>query len=244
MIKKILTVLLLALICIEGYSQDKFVPEWNFGVNFGPTFSTMSFVTTEPGSHLGTKMIQQYKGGVSVRYISEKSLGFIAELNYSQQGYEQQFTDESNDTDNAKSKFVNKLAYLQIPFLTHIYFGGKGRVFVNLGPQIGFLVGERKIKHLSAADYGDTPIISDQSSTTTTSTKVSAQYDLAVQNKFDYGLVAGMGFELRTGAGNFSIEGRYYMGFSDIYSSHKTDPFSRSAHRVMSAAITYYMKPF
>ncbi|MBF0577626.1 porin family protein [Dysgonomonas sp. GY617] len=224
MIKKALTVLLLALACIKGYSQSEFTPEWNFGVNFGPTFSTMSFVTTAPGFELNTKMLQQYKGGVSVRYITENRLGFIAELNYSQQGYEQKFEGETN------SKYIHELAYLQIPFLTHIYFGRKGRVFVNLGPQISFLLADRKIKHLLNTDYNDD--------------KVSAQYDLEVQNKFDYGLVAGMGFELRTGAGNFTIEGRYYMGFSDIYKSHKTDPFSRSANRVMSAAITYYMKPF
>ncbi|PXV67991.1 outer membrane protein with beta-barrel domain [Dysgonomonas alginatilytica] len=238
MIKRTLAVLLLALACIKGYSQDKFVPEWNFGVNFGPTFSTMSFVTTDPADHLGTKMIQQYKGGLSARYITENRLGFIAELNYSLQGYEQKFTEET------ESKYIQKLAYLQIPFLTHIYFGRKGRVFINLGPQISFLVGEQKIKDLLLSDYGENPIISDQTGESSVTSKVSAQYSLKVQNKFDYGLVAGMGFELRTSAGNFAIEGRYYMGFSDIYSSHKTDPFSRSANRVMSAAITYYIKPF
>lgn len=230
MMKRTLTVLLLVLAGIQGYSQSKFVPEWNFGVNFGPTFSTMSFVTTEPDDAFDTKMIQQFKGGVSVRYISEKNLGFIAELNYSLQGYEQKFAVDPEAEEAPKSKYIQKLGYIQIPFLTHIYFGRKGRVFVNLGPQFSFLIGEEKIKNLSDSDYEDG--------------KAWAQYDLKVQNKFDYGLVAGMGFELRTGAGNFSIEGRYYMGFSDIYKSHKTDPFSRSANRVMSAAITYYMKPF
>ena len=91
-------------------------------------------------------------------------------------------------------------------------------------------MGEQKNRVLSTADYGDS--------------KVWEQYNTKVQNKFDYGLVGGLGFELRTGAGNFSLEGRYYMGFSDIYKSHKTDPFSRSANRVISIAATYYMKPF
>lgn len=230
MTKRILTVLLLALISIKGYSQDKFVPEWNFGVNFGPTFSTMSFVTTEPGMSVPTKMLQQYKGGLSVRYISEKSLGFIAELNYSQQGYEQKFSEELSNL-----KYSRTLSYIQIPFLTHIYFGNKGRVFINLGPQISFVVSDSEKKNDAFTTWLATP---------PDSTHVVAHYGTKVQHKLDYGLVAGMGFELRTGAGNFLIEGRYYMGFSDIYKSHKTDPFSRSAHRVMSAAITYYMKPF
>lgn len=226
MIKRTLSVLLLVLICVEGYSQTKFTPEWNFGANFGVNLSNMSFVATDPAMSLDTKMLQQYKGGVSVRYISEKNLGFIAELNYSQQGYEQKFSVESGDS----ARFTQKLAYIQIPFLTHIYFGGKRRVFINIGPQFSFLVGEQKNRVLSTADYGDS--------------KVWEQYNTKVQNKFDYGLVGGLGFELRTGAGNFSLEGRYYMGFSDIYKSHKTDPFSRSANRVISIAATYYMKPF
>lgn len=226
MIKRTLTVLLFALICVNGYSQTKFTPEWNFGVNFGATLSNMSFVPTDPSRSVDTKMLQQFKGGISVRYISEKNLGFIAELNYSQQGYEQKFPIENADS----SSFVQKLAYIQIPFLTHIYFGGKHRVFINLGPQIGFLVGEQKIRDLKTSDYNGT--------------EAWEQYNTEVETKFDYGLVAGLGFELRTGAGNFAIEGRYYLGFSDIYNSRKVDPFSRSANRVISIAATYYMKPF
>lgn len=231
MIKKALTVLLLALACIKGYSQSEFTPEWNFGVNFGPTFSSMSFVTTAPGFELNTKMLQQYKGGVSVRYITENRLGFIAELNYSQQGYEQKFGE-----DLPKLKYSRTLSYIQIPFLTHIYFGKKGRAFVNLGPQISFLVGDSEKKNDAFSEWIAT--------SPPDSVYVVAHYGSKAQHKLDYGLVVGMGFELRTGAGNFTIEGRYYMGFSDIYKSHKTDPFSRSANRVMSAAITYYMKPF
>lgn len=226
MIKRTLAVLLFALICVKGYSQTKFTPEWNFGANFGVNLSNMSFVTTDPSQGVDTKMLQQYKGGVSARYISEKNLGFIAELNYSQQGYEQKFPVENTDS----SRFTQKLAYIQIPFLTHIYFGDKKRVFINLGPQISFLVGEQKTRDLSTSDYDES--------------KAWEHYNQKVQNKFDYGLVFGLGFELRTGAGNFALEGRYYMGFSDIYSSHKTDPFSRSANRVISIAATYYMKPF
>lgn len=225
MMHKIVIALLLTSIYVSGYSQTPFLPEWNFGVNFGTTLSSMSFVPTDPGQRLDTKMLQQFKGGVSARYISEKNLGFILELNYSRQGYEQKFLAEANS-----SRFVQKLAYIQVPFLSHIYFGNKQRVFVNLGPQVGFLVGEQKIRHLSSSDYDDS--------------NVWAQYNLKVQHKFDYGLVAGLGFELRTGIGNFSLEGRYYLGFSDIYGSHKVDPFSRSANRVVSVGGVYYIKPF
>ena len=69
-------------------------------------------------------------------------------------------------------------------------------------------------------------------------------YGLKAQKKIDYGITAGMGVEIRTGIGNFALEGRYYMGFGDIYNNKKQDPYSRSANRVISAKLTYYIKAF
>ncbi len=44
---------------------------------------------------------------------------------------------------------------------------------------------------------------------------------------------------VRTKAGNFLIEGRYYYALSDFYKSTKKDYFSRSAHGVIVAKISY-----
>jgi hypothetical protein len=57
--------------------------------------------------------------------------------------------------------------------------------------------------------------------------------------KFDYGITGGMGVELRTGAGNFLIEGRYYYGLADFYNTTKKDYFSRAANTTIYAKITY-----
>ena len=46
-------------------------------------------------------------------------------------------------------------------------------------------------------------------------------------------IVAGIG------PGNFIVEGRYYYALSDFYGSTKKDFFSRSAHGVITAKITY-----
>ena len=53
------------------------------------------------------------------------------------------------------------------------------------------------------------------------------------------GLVGGMGVELRTGIGNFVLEGRYYFGLSDFYGNSKSDPYSRSAHSYIGGRLTY-----
>ena len=47
-----------------------------------------------------------------------------------------------------------------------------------------------------------------------------------VENKFDYGITAGLGVELRTKVGHFQVEGRYYYGLSDFYHSTKKDYFA------------------
>ena len=65
------------------------------------------------------------------------------------------------------------------------------------------------------------------------------QHGKAIDNKFDYGIAGGAGIELRTKAGNFIVEGRYYYALSDFYGSTKKDFFSRSAHGVITAKITY-----
>jgi len=73
-------------------------------------------------------------GGMAVKYISEKHLGLIAEVNYSQRGW----TEEFDPTDGFS--YNRRLNYLELPIMTHIYFGNKIRFIVNIGPQISFLL--------------------------------------------------------------------------------------------------------
>lgn len=230
--KKILLIsLLLLLVSLKSYSQNKFGSEWNIGLSFGTTYSSMSIVPSNAKLNFGTKSFPQYQGGISLRYISEKNVGLIGEVNYSQMGWKTKFPDEKL----AANKHQHILNYISIPILTHIYFGDKTRFFFNLGPQLGILLNDKEKtndafdKWLSTADKNDY------------STEL---YGLKAQKKIDYGITAGMGVEVRSGIGNFALEGRYYMGFGDIYDNSKRDPYSRSANRVISAKLTYYIKAF
>ena len=57
--------------------------------------------------------------------------------------------------------------------------------------------------------------------------------------KFDYGIAGGAGLEVRTGIGNFILEGRYYFGLNDFYNNTKRDYFGRSAHATIIGKLTY-----
>lgn len=228
MIKRLLILLPCILAFVVSSAQNKFTPEWNVGVGFGPTFSSVSFVGTNKNTTVDTKMLQQFHGGVAVRYITEKNLGIIGELNFSQQGWEEKFEE------GIESKSTHKLNYLELPILTHIYFGNKTRFYLNIGPKFSFLMGEKETSE-------NVPF---NGSLDEEGNVVENQYGRDAEKKFDYGLVAGLGMEFRSKIGNFSLEGRYSFSFADIYNSHKTDVFSRSANRVISARLTYYVKLF
>lgn len=225
--------MLLVILCFFSVKAQKkqFEPEWNIGVGFGPTFSSVDFQrTTTRSNRLQTQSLQQYAGGLAVRYISEKSLGFIVELNYSQQGWDQYFQD------HPEYEHSHKLNYLELPILTHIYFGNKVRFFINLGPKLSFLLNEKEEMNQTLSDYLSSGQLPESNTT--------YQYYRMADKKIDYGIMGGLGLEFKTGIGSFALEGRYSFGLGDIYNNKKSDYFSRSANRVISAKLTYYIKLF
>lgn len=195
---------------------------FSIGVNAGVNFNTISFTPK-----IKQKTMMGYAGGITARYISEKYFAMIcgvqAELNYTQRGWEE-YIEDSTD------KYSRTMNYLEVPFLAHLAFGRNRGVqfFLNLGPQVAFLISESE-------SYGS-PWSNPENPT---QERPIAQYEKMADNKFDYGIVGGAGLELRTKAGNFLVEGRYYFALSDIYGNAKKDPFSRSAHSTLLARITY-----
>ena len=69
---------------------------------------------------------------------------------------------------------------------------------------------------------------------------VVAQDTMAIENKFDYGIAAGLGLEFSNRhLGHFLVEGRYYFGLGNIYGSTKRDYFARSNYGNIVIKFTY-----
>lgn len=239
MIKKYIAILLSFFFAVNVISQDnEFKPEWNVGVGFGPTFTSVDFQSAMSKTfRVNTKSEQQFFGGIALRYLSEKNLGFIVELNYSQQGWVQDFKEKDNPQYQGKGfEHSHKLNYFELPVLTHIYFGRKVRFVINLGPKISYLASDSESMSKSLEEF----LASGEANID----MVTHQYYRKAERKIDYGLVGGLGLEFSTGIGSFLLEGRYAFGLGDIYSNSKADFFSRSANRVISAKLTYYVKLF
>ena len=226
--KRILTAIIAIAIAIGAKAQIEEPRNiLELGVAGGLNLSSMDF---QP--KVRQFRLQGMGGGISVRYTSEKYFSMICaaqlEVNYAQRGWKEDFDDRTN---NSYSRCLN---YVEIPFLAHLSFGKEPhglQFFINLGPQIGFLLDD------SETYEGEWSIESRPSG-------VRPVYGKQVDNKFDYGILGGAGLELKTKAGNFFIEGRYYYGLGDIFNNSKTDDFGRSANTTISARIGYSVRIF
>jgi hypothetical protein len=103
--------------------------------------------------------------------------------------------------------------------------------FFQAGPQLGYLVSESsKRENFTMNNYNSSSRTSP----------VVAQDTMNVENKFDYGIAAGVGLEYsHPKLGHFILEGRYYYGLGDIYGNSKRDYFGRSNNNNVIIKLTY-----
>lgn len=175
-------------------AQRKFyVSEKYWGINGGMSGSRVNFKPT-----VSQMIMTGYNGGFVFRYINAKSLGFQAELNYSERGWIER-----------NNLFTKRLNYIELPLLSHFNYGNNFRVFFNIGPKFGYLVSEKNLV--------DNTVNSTQE-----------QHIKAIQNRFEYSLVAGTGFYMRIKKQVFQIEGRASYGAVDLYSNAASDYFDNS----------------
>ena len=194
------------------------------GINGGLNMSQVAF---SPSIKQANKNGMVF--GLTGRYMSEKYFnmlcGIQVELNYSQRGWNEKIED---GTENTYSRTMN---YLEVPLLAHLAFGKDEidngvQFFLNMGPQFAFFLNEKEN-------------MSDNWDPSYRPNGVVQQYGKTVENKLDYGIVAGGGLELSTKVGHFLLEGRYYLGLSDFYKSTKKDEFGRSGHSFIGVRLTY-----
>ena len=208
----------------------------SIGGNGGVTMSSVDFDPTVKQKELVSPTF-----GVTLRYTCEKYFSTVcalqAELNYVRIGWKEEVLNSLSEP--LPDTYERTLSYAQIPLLARLSWGKeeRGMMFaLLLGPQISFYLGQETDKStvwtLNTEGNPDRP------------NNVYQQYELDPQRKFDYGLTGGVGAELNTAIGHFTLEGRYYYGLGDIFDNAKKDPFARSAHRTIVIKATYLFDIF
>lgn len=201
------------------------------GFNVGVTLNEIGFDPL-----ISQKLHNAPTLGLTFRYTSEKFLAaycaFQAELNYARLGWTEEIM--NSKLIPLPDTYKRNIDYLQMPFLARLAWGKEHRglmFYVLVGPQIAFMINNKvsRSSHwtLNADGVPDRP------------NGIVEQYNLPIENKFEYGITGGLGVELNTGIGHFMVEGRYYYGLSDIFGNSKRDFFSRSNHSTIIAKVSY-----
>jgi len=183
-----------------------------------------------------------FSGGVALRYTVEKYFSTICsiqlEMNYAQMGWKEDIKDINdnpviNATTGVAEDYSRTINYIQVPFLAHLAWGKEKKglnFFVNAGPQLGVCLSESTKSNF---DF-------DKRNTSDRVSSVVAQDTMKVENKFDYGIAAGLGVEYTIPrVGHFLLEGRYYYGLGNIYGDSKRDYFASSNYQTICIRLTY-----
>ncbi len=184
------------------YGQQQLLnPEHHIGAAGGVSASMVFF-----RPYVNQTYLLNTTGGFVYRYINEKYMGLQAEINYSERGWR-----ESNDN------FIKKIDYIELPFMTHIYFGDKVRFFVNIGPKIGYLINKNIL-------HQEDPL------------STSKQHMQKVKNKFEYGAALGFGGLFRIKNQLIHLEARGNFNANGIYPNDSKEHFKNS--NIIHASIT------
>lgn len=221
---------ILAMILLFGVdcvlAQDHYGANIAVGAKGGVTLSKLNFNPSVPQSMKSGLLL-----GGAFRYVEERHFGLIVELNLAQRGWKEKF-------EGFDFRYQRTFTYLQLPMLTHIYFGSeKCNVFFNAGPEVGYMIGKTVKSNFDyaqdAANIENFPIAN----------RNTDQLNLAVKHKFDYGISVGTGFEWFTSnKHSLLLEGRFYYGLNDVFSNHKTDTFSGSNSMSFMISLGYFYR--
>lgn len=217
----ILLSLLFIFTCARTYAQvGEHRNDLIVGVTGGYLLNQVSFNPTIKQTMKGGETF-----GLTIRYTCEKYLSAICslqgEVNYANMGWKEDI--EYVNEDGLSDTYMRDMRYVQVPIFARLAWGKELRGFqyyLQIGPQLSYCLSETE--HMEGP-WDATTLLHRPNN-------VKMQYGMAVQRKFEYGLTGGVGMELSTGIGRFSLEGRYYYGLSDIFNNGKKDPFGRSAN--------------
>lgn len=217
--KKVYLLIILVCTVLPLSAQKHYVPHVHVGFHGGMAMSKMSFSPS-----VEQKMLNGLTAGVSFRFAEERHVGLLTELNLTTRGWQEDLT-------GTALNYSRKLTYLELPIMTHIFFGGrKFKGFFNLGPQLCYMIGSSIDSNF---DYKD-PTNAEGFPLDYRSTE---QMGMDIKNKFDYGIVVGAGIEgIIRKRHSLMLEARLYYGLGNIFPSSKKDTFSAS--RGMSIGIT------
>ena len=165
------------------------------GVVGGQQYSEVDFT---PNRDVNTVEGRSY--GVALRYFDRQLVGFQAEIAYEEAGWQE---------DLPGGTYVRRTDYLDVQILTQFSIGrGWFQPMLQAGPYVSFpLVTEQQLPvDFNPEDY-----------------PTNTYYGQEIDFRVNYGLRAGLGFNLEFGPVSLQIDGRYLQGFSNLIKPGSSD---------------------
>jgi hypothetical protein len=184
---------ILILLCYQGVNAQLQV-----GLQGGSTLSKVSFRYLEDYRLQAINYTQGFAGGIVIKYDNTGHAGLQLEFNLTQKGWSEAQGNSNNDT----TKYKRTIQYLEMPFLSSFNIGGgKLRAIINIGPYGAYALSSKET--LTYIDSG---------------LKESGDYefDEDLDNRIDFGLIAGAGVEYRFPKSTLMAEARMNMGIANI----------------------------
>ena len=217
--------ILVAMMALLATAQTHYEGTIAVGGKAGASFSRINF-----NPSVQQMMLPGMTAGVMFRYVEEKHFGLVAELNMTQRGWKE-------NLEESDYNYSHRFTYLELPIMTHIFFGNQRiKGFFNLGPEINVMLGDDIKSNFAYQDAADMDYFIND-------TRRIEQMTMKINNRLDYGICGGAGMELNLNAKHsLLLEGRFYYGLTDIFSSHKTDTFSSSNSMTVTVTLGYFYR--
>lgn len=220
--KHILMMLMAMLSVTPGIGQTHYEAQMSLGVHGGVNLSQVMFSPS-----IRQKFLPGANAGINFRYTEEKHFGFIIEANFEQRGWAENF-------DEAPFSYSRTINYVQIPFMSHIYFGRRHKFFINLGPSVSFKTGDSVKSNFDYSNVGSVPDFP---------VHTSQQYGYPTKGAVDFGISGGLGGELGiTRRHSIYLEARYYFGIANVLPAGRTDHFKSSNPMALSISLGYWFR--
>lgn len=208
--------------CNTASAQAHYTSRIYVGAHGGANFSEVSFTPS-----IKQKFTVGGNAGLNFRYVEEKHFGFILEVNWEQRGWEEDF-------EELPYSYKRTINYIQIPFMSHIYFGNRGKFFVNLGPSVSFKISDSMNANFDVNTVEGNPEFKN---------RTVAQLSLPIKQKVDYGISGGLGGEFSvTPRHSFYVEARFYYGLGNVVESGRSKPIRGANNMTINATIGYWFR--
>lgn len=220
--KTLLCATLFAAAVTTAAAQSHYESRVYIGGHAGADFSRVMFTPSVPqGFNIGAN------AGLNFRYVEQKHFGFIVEANWVQRGWKEDF-------ENLPYNYSRTVNFIQVPFLAHIYFGRRGKFFINAGPSVSFMVGESTSCNFDVNSVATNPDFNN---------RITYQQLQEVDQKVDYGIEAGIGGEFSINPRNsIYLDARFYYGLGNLLKSGRTEPIRGSNSMTISLSLGYWFR--